>query len=129
MVRQTPNCVVYSTNFKFSGLLASLDRLQLEYVDILLVTSDPDRRASIEEIVRACSFVVNQGWAFYWGTSNWSTEDLMVCINLCGTDILQLLCPLLIGFTSSILKQTFLVAFKLSRNTLFIIGNYRFKER
>nr|CDS34538.2 voltage gated potassium channel subunit [Hymenolepis microstoma] len=60
-----------------TGLLGSLERLQLDYVDIVLITRDPDRICTIEEIVRACTFAVQQGWAFYWGTSNWSPEDIM----------------------------------------------------
>ncbi|VDD80590.1 unnamed protein product [Mesocestoides corti] len=58
------------------GLMGSLERLQLHYVDIVLVSRDPERICTIEEIVRACSFVVHQGWAFYWGTSDWTPEDI-----------------------------------------------------
>ncbi len=64
--------------FVKTGILGSLERLQLEYVDIVLISRDADRVCTIEEIVRACTFVVNQGWAFYWGTSGWSADDIMV---------------------------------------------------
>lgn len=30
----------------------------------------------MEEIVRAFNFVLDQGWAFYWGTSEWSAEQI-----------------------------------------------------
>ncbi|VDL18597.1 unnamed protein product [Hymenolepis diminuta] len=43
----------------------------------VLIARDPDRICTIEEIVRACTFAVQQGWAFYWGTSNWSPDDIM----------------------------------------------------
>ena len=61
------------------GLLGSLERLQLDYVDIVLTSHDPERVCTIEEIARARTFAVQQGWTFYWGTSNWSTDDIMVC--------------------------------------------------
>lgn len=59
------------------GLLDSLERLRLEYVDIVLIGNDKNRQCSIEEIVRACSFLIDRGWAFYWGTSNWSPQEIM----------------------------------------------------
>lgn len=32
----------------------------------------------ITEIVRAFTYVINQGWAMYWGTSRWSATEIMV---------------------------------------------------
>jgi voltage-dependent potassium channel beta subunit len=58
------------------GLDASLARLQLEYVD-LLFCHRPDKRTPIEETVRAMTHVINQGKAFYWGTSEWSAQEIM----------------------------------------------------
>jgi len=55
------------------GLRDSLDRLQLEYVD-LIFCHRPDIHTPIEETVRAMSFLVDQGLAFYWGTSQWSAN-------------------------------------------------------
>ncbi|KAM7540280.1 hypothetical protein Aperf_G00000029754 [Anoplocephala perfoliata] len=72
-----PTEVTLSRKRIIEGLLGSLERLQLDYVDIVLIARDPDRICTIEEIVRACTFVVQQGWAFYWGTSNWSSDDIM----------------------------------------------------
>ncbi len=43
---------------------ASLERLQLEYVD-LVFCHRPDITTPIEETVRAMNFVIEQGWAFY----------------------------------------------------------------
>ncbi|KAJ3058030.1 hypothetical protein HDU98_005850 [Podochytrium sp. JEL0797] len=31
----------------------------------------------MEETVRAFNWVIEQGWAFYWGTSEWSAEQLL----------------------------------------------------
>ncbi|XP_052612670.1 voltage-gated potassium channel subunit beta-3 [Peromyscus californicus insignis] len=58
------------------GLQGSLDRLQLEYVDIVFANrSDPN--SPMEEIVRAMTHVINQGLALYWGTSRWSAAEIM----------------------------------------------------
>jgi voltage-dependent potassium channel beta subunit len=57
------------------GLAASLARMQLDYVD-LVFCHRPDIHTPIEETVRAMTHVVNQGKAFYWGTSEWSVAEL-----------------------------------------------------
>ena len=58
------------------GLNASLARLQLDYVD-LVFCHRPDFHTPIEETVRAMTHVINQGKAFYWGTSEWSAQEIM----------------------------------------------------
>lgn len=58
------------------GLDASLARLQLTYVD-LLFCHRPDKSTPIEETVRAMTHVINQGKVFYWGTSEWSAQEIM----------------------------------------------------
>ncbi len=58
------------------GCRASLARMQLDYVD-LIFCHRPDKRTPIEETVRAMNFVLDQGWAFYWGTSEWSAQEIM----------------------------------------------------
>ncbi|KAA0200921.1 Voltage-gated potassium channel subunit beta [Fasciolopsis buskii] len=59
------------------GLQSALERLQLEYVDILLVTRHPEFPNPIEEVVRTCTYLIEKGWAFYWGTSKWSAAEIM----------------------------------------------------
>uniref|UniRef100_A0A8C9ZZ37 Voltage-gated potassium channel subunit beta-1 n=1 Tax=Sander lucioperca TaxID=283035 RepID=A0A8C9ZZ37_SANLU len=58
------------------GLRGSLSRLQLEYVDIVFANRN-DVNSPMEEIVRAMTFVINQGMAMYWGTSRWSAMEIM----------------------------------------------------
>ncbi|XP_074654298.1 voltage-gated potassium channel subunit beta-2-like isoform X2 [Tubulanus polymorphus] len=58
------------------GLKGSLERLQLDYVDIVFANK-PDPHTPTEEIVRAFTHVINQGWAMYWGTSRWSPMEIM----------------------------------------------------
>ncbi|KAF0638185.1 hypothetical protein FPSE5266_06863 [Fusarium pseudograminearum] len=57
------------------GLDASLERMGLSYVD-LVYAHRPDRKTPIEEIVRAFNHVINMGKAFYWGTSQWSADEI-----------------------------------------------------
>lgn len=57
------------------GTRASLKRLDLEYVD-LLFAHRPDPATPMEEIVRAFNFVIEKGYALYWGTSEWSAEQI-----------------------------------------------------
>lgn len=57
------------------GTNAALERLQLDYVD-LLYCHRPDRNTPIEETVRAMNYLINTGKAFYWGTSEWNSEEI-----------------------------------------------------
>ncbi|KAJ3208939.1 hypothetical protein HDU67_006477, partial [Dinochytrium kinnereticum] len=57
------------------GTKAALERLQLDYVD-LIFAHRPDALTPMEEIVRAFNWVIEKGWAFYWGTSEWSAEQI-----------------------------------------------------
>ncbi|KAI5093261.1 voltage-gated potassium channel subunit beta-2 isoform X1 [Silurus meridionalis] len=59
------------------GLKASLERLQLDYVDVVFANR-PDPNTPMEETVRAMTHVINQGMAMYWGTSRWSPMEIMV---------------------------------------------------
>lgn len=54
----------------------SLRRLQMDYVD-LVFCHRPDPHTPMEEIVRAMSDMITQGKAIYWGTSEWSADQIM----------------------------------------------------
>ncbi|KAI7812394.1 putative voltage-gated potassium channel subunit beta-2-like [Triplophysa rosa] len=58
------------------GLRGSLSRLQLDYVDLVFANRS-DVNSPMEEVVRAMTFVINQGMAMYWGTSRWSAMEIM----------------------------------------------------
>lgn len=58
------------------GINASLQRLQMEYID-LLFCHRPDPYTPIEETVWAMNLIIQQGKAFYWGTSQWSAAEIM----------------------------------------------------
>lgn len=71
-----PNERGLSRKHIIEGLDASLVRMGLEYVD-LVFAHRPDIHTPIEETVRAFNHVINQGKAFYWGTSEWSAQQIM----------------------------------------------------
>ncbi len=58
------------------GTDAALKRLDMDYVD-LVFCHRPDLYTPIEETVRAMNHVINQGKAFYWGTSEWNAAQIM----------------------------------------------------
>ena len=70
-----PNDRGLSRKHIIEGTHAALKRLQTEYVD-LIFCHRPDPYTPIEETVRAMNYVINSGMAFYWGTSEWSAEQI-----------------------------------------------------
>ena len=71
-----PNQTGLSRKHLIEGARASLARLQMNYVD-LIFCHRPDIYTPIEETVRAMNFIIDQGLAFYWGTSQWSAAQIM----------------------------------------------------
>ncbi|XP_069771762.1 voltage-gated potassium channel subunit beta-2-like [Narcine bancroftii] len=63
------------------GLRGSLERLQLQYVDILLLNR-PDVNLALDKVVRSASFLVSRGEAMYWGTSRWSPAEIMEAFSI-----------------------------------------------
>jgi voltage-dependent potassium channel beta subunit len=59
----------------FEACHAALRRLQVEYLD-LYFCHRPDIHTPIEETVRAMSDLVRQGKVLYWGTSEWSAQQI-----------------------------------------------------
>jgi len=70
-----PNDQGLSRKHVIEGTEAALDRLQMDYVD-LIFCHRPDVETPIEETVRAMNYLIDQGLAFYWGTSEWSAEQI-----------------------------------------------------
>jgi voltage-dependent potassium channel beta subunit len=71
-----PNQTGLSRKHILEGAKASLFRLQMDYVD-LVFCHRPDIYTPIEETVRAMNYLIDQGLALYWGTSEWSADQLM----------------------------------------------------
>ena len=55
---------------------AALKRLQVDYLD-LFFCHRPDANTPIEETVRATNDLIRQGKVLYWGTSEWSAQQIM----------------------------------------------------
>ncbi len=70
-----PNDTGLSRKHLIEGTKNSLKRLQLDYVD-LLFCHRPDPNTPIEETVLAMDYLVRKGYAFYWGTSEWSADEI-----------------------------------------------------
>lgn len=70
-----PNDTGLSRKHLLEGTKNSLRRLQLDYVD-LLYCHRPDPHTPLEETVLAMDYLVRNGFAFYWGTSEWSAEQI-----------------------------------------------------
>jgi voltage-dependent potassium channel beta subunit len=70
-----PNDTGLSRKHLIEGTKNSLRRLELDYVD-LLFCHRPDPNTPIEETVLAMDYLVRSGYAFYWGTSEWSAAQI-----------------------------------------------------
>ena len=63
------------------GIDGSLERLQLDYVD-LLYCHRPDSTTPIEETVWAMHNIIEWGKALYWGTSEWAAAEIVEAIKV-----------------------------------------------
>lgn len=70
-----PNDTGLSRKHLIEGTKASLKRLHMDHVD-LLFCHRPDPATPIEETVLAMDALVRGGYAFYWGTSEWSVSQI-----------------------------------------------------
>ena len=77
-----PNDMFESRKHIIEGVKLSLKRLQLEYVDVVFCHRY-DRHTPLEETCRAMNYVINKGWAFYWGTSEWRADQIERAIKIC----------------------------------------------
>ena len=69
---------------------AALKRLQVDYID-LYFCHRPDPNTPIEETVRAMHTLIQQGKILYWGTSEWSAQQITDAYGIART--LQLTPP------------------------------------
>jgi len=61
------------------GINGSLERFQLDYVDVLYCHR-ADRNTPIEETVWAMHNIIEWGKAMYWGTSEWNAAEIIEAI-------------------------------------------------
>ncbi|MFT4976198.1 MAG: voltage-dependent potassium channel beta subunit, partial [Myxococcota bacterium] len=70
-----PNQRGLSRKHIVEGVDAARSRFGLDHLD-LVFCHRPDLHTPIEETVRAMNHIIDRGWAFYWGTSEWSAAQL-----------------------------------------------------
>jgi voltage-dependent potassium channel beta subunit len=70
-----PTQVGLSRKHVFDACHAALKRLQLDYLD-LYFCHRPDPETPIEETVIAMNDLMRQGKVMYWGTSEWSADEI-----------------------------------------------------
>ncbi len=73
---QKPNQYGLSRKHVFEACHAALKRLQVDYLDFFFCHR-PDPETPIEETVRVMNDLVTQGKVLYWGTSEWSAQEIM----------------------------------------------------
>lgn len=61
--------------YLLSAMEGSLERFGLDFVD-LVFCHRPDPETPVEETVEAMSDIVERGQALYWGTSEWSADEI-----------------------------------------------------
>lgn len=90
-----------SRKYIIEAVKASLQRLQLGYIDVVIIHR-MDPMCPCEEICRAMNYVISQGrerkrdwvrgtkiwvhfsgWAMYWGSSRWSAVEIMEAYSNC----------------------------------------------
>jgi voltage-dependent potassium channel beta subunit len=81
-IGQGVNDCFLSRKHIMEAISAQLKRLQLDYVDVLFCHR-PDYNTPLEETCRAMHSVIEQGKAFYWGTSEWTADRISKAIEIC----------------------------------------------
>jgi len=88
---KTVNKVGLSYKHLIEGATTSLNRLQLDYVDVIFAHRD-DFDVPMEEICRGFNQIIENGQAFYWATSEWPADRIMEAFAVC--DRLGLIKPI-----------------------------------
>lgn len=73
---QLPTQKGLSRKHIFEACHDALKRLQVDYLD-LFFCHRPDKQTPIEETVWAMHHLIAQGKILYWGTSEWSAQEIM----------------------------------------------------
>lgn len=71
-----PNQRGLSRKHVMEGCEAALKRLQVNYID-LFFCHRPDKNTPILETVQAMNTLIQQGKILYWGTSEWSAQEIL----------------------------------------------------
>lgn len=77
--KKAPNQTGLSRKHVIEACDEALKRLQVDYLD-LYFCHRPDKNTPIEETVLAMNTLIQQGKILYWGTSEWSGEEIMAAV-------------------------------------------------
>lgn len=77
-----PNDVGLNRKHVMEACHAALRRLQVEYLD-LYFCHRPDPDTPVEETARTMNQLIQQGKVLYWGTSEWTAEQLQEAYDVC----------------------------------------------
>ena len=77
-----PNDRMFSRKRIIEAVNNCLKRLNLDYVDILII-SRFDLNTPVEEVVRGVNYLIEKGLVFYWGTSQWSADRIKQAHEVC----------------------------------------------
>ena len=109
-----PNQTGLSRKHIIEGCNAALKRLKVDYID-LFFCHRPDKNTPVEETVFAMNTLIQQGKMLYWGTSEWSNDEIMQAFviaekrNLIGPSMEQ---PQYNMFERTKIEKDFLLLFK-----------------
>lgn len=73
----------FTLNRKYllDAIPASLERMGVDFFDLIFChRADPD--TPIEETVWAMSDAIDRGWALYWGTSEWTADEIRAAYDI-----------------------------------------------
>ncbi len=71
-----PNQTGLSRKHVIEACHEAMERLHVDYLD-LYFCHRPDKNTPIEETVWAMNILIQQGKVLYWGTSEWSAQEIM----------------------------------------------------
>ncbi|CAI2371633.1 unnamed protein product [Moneuplotes crassus] len=83
-----PNDSLLSRKHLVEGVKNSLKRLDLEYVDVIFCHR-PDTQTTMVETCRAMDWIVEEGYAFYWATSEWTADQIARAMEICEKEDLN----------------------------------------
>ena len=81
--REGPNQVGLSRKHVIEACHDALTRLQVDYLD-LYYCHRPDPETPVEETARAMHDLITQGKVLYWGTSEWSADEIKQAFDVCA---------------------------------------------
>lgn len=79
--QKKPNQTGLSRKHVFEACDAALNRLRVDYLD-LYFCHRPDPETPIEETVWAMNHLIAQGKVLYWGTSEWSAQEIQEAVTI-----------------------------------------------